>query len=1192
VLVVGLIMVIALPPSSPGTPAVAAPHEGISSGDGSSASGAITSDEAQAALSAATASLQAGMGPAAGAPLSCGALGGAVDCQTPSNGSAQIPSILHHADSMAAGGLAKASPLFPTPPSPTPRFGAQASIFLNGSKFGVLLFGGANTSGVLFGDTWQFDVGTHTWWDVSSLACAQACPAARYDGAMAYDYLDGYPVLFGGCGNGTDASLAGVPCPGNGGLLGDTWTYNDSRGGAGHWMELHTPGPVARAGAGLAFDASESSPFLLLFGGYSCLPFGDPFCTWAVLNDWWWFSGGQWFEPSQNQEHPAGRFGMAMVDAGAFEGVILFGGCTAAPSFVDLGCTLGNYMRGDTWQFMDGSWIPLLNGTQINCTAQRLCPSPRFDMGATDYTGPGLGTSVLIYGGLGVGDRVETNSTGGGAWWSFSPPYYAWTEESAPPGYGGVSNGWQGGSETDQLGATWGAAAPPVGRMLPALVGTPYGGLVMFGGESGPGSSLGDTWGANAIDAPPQFIPYSGLIAPYESPAPSTGATMVYDAAAGYAVLFGGCSSNCPNASTWSYAPYSPSSRLQPWQPILPGPEEQVPPARTGASMVYAPLGGGVVLLFGGVTSSTELLNDLWQFSNGSWSEVPVLGTPPPPREQASMVFDSSGGDVLLFGGLGSSGALEDTWLLSYLPFTTGWAWTHVPTTVTPPGRWGSAMADDPTDGVVVLFGGETATGPMNDTWIFAGASWTPCRSESCRFGAPSPRWGAAAYALSSENGVVLFGGCSVSACPMDDTWTFNTSDNGSWGLLRSAGDPGPRFDAVLTFDPAGGYLLLWGGTGQGDGPVGGMGAMFIGGSWVTPTVPLAASLAVSPPPEFGASMVYDSARGVVVLVGGCSSTQVAGGCQEVDPYAPTWLFSNGSWRLDCARCGSPGILSRRFASMAFDPVGNLTILFGGCPNVGRFGEQLCPDPFNDTWTFNGAEWTQVRGTAPPARADAPFAYDPTAQFLLLFGGWAGGSGPVPKLLNDNWSFQEGSWTQFVPSSCTQMPCQGLPQPPPSFGGALFFDPALGLFALYGGSTGSGPTSALWILDPVFGWHSVRGGPVAVYDASAAYVGVLSSIVMVGGILANGATAQTIEILHPTGSWTVASAVPSLATDRWGGSAVYDPRIGPGEALVWYGGAYGPGLPGDEPGGAGTGQGMMWTFAPEVNAWVDVTPFA
>ena len=72
-------------------------------------------------------------------------------------------------------------------------------------------------------------------------------------------------------------------------------------------------------------------------------------------------------------------------------------------------------------------------------------------------------------------------------------------------------------------------------------------------------------------------------------------------------------------------------------------------------------IAAGKSVLFGGLTSAHTLMADTWEFGT-NWAEVTSSG--PPARQYASMVYDSLGGKLVLFGGQGHATDLKtlSTW--------------------------------------------------------------------------------------------------------------------------------------------------------------------------------------------------------------------------------------------------------------------------------------------------------------------------------------------------------------------------------------------------------------------------------------------------------------------------------------------------------------------------------------------------
>jgi hypothetical protein len=78
------------------------------------------------------------------------------------------------------------------------------------------------------------------------------------------------------------------------------------------------------------------------------------------------------------------------------------------------------------------------------------------------------------------------------------------------------------------------------------------------------------------------------------------------------------------------------------------------------------------------------------------------------------MVDDPATGDIVLFGGGGSHGLLNDTWTFN------GRTWTRLAPITSPPVRFGASMAYNSATGDVILFGGGSESSSLSDTWSYA----------------------------------------------------------------------------------------------------------------------------------------------------------------------------------------------------------------------------------------------------------------------------------------------------------------------------------------------------------------------------------------------------------------------------------------------------------------------------------------
>lgn len=173
------------------------------------------------------------------------------------------------------------------------------------------------------------------------------------------------------------------------------------------------------------------------------------------------------------------------------------------------------------------------------------------------------------------------------------------------------------------------------------------------------------------------------------------------------------------------------------------------------------------------------------------------------------MVFDPMLGGVVLFGGVNMSSSvgapLGDLWLYR------GNSWTRVATPSAPLGRYEAALTYDPTLPGLVLFGGFFIGGePLSDTWTFVGDNWTELPVGTG--GGVPPLFGAAVVFDPDLNCIVLTGGASVGAFPVDGSFFLNGS---AWSPLVTRGSPGYHIEALSAYDPIDDEWVVAGGLGN-----------------------------------------------------------------------------------------------------------------------------------------------------------------------------------------------------------------------------------------------------------------------------------------------------------------------------------------------------------------------------------------
>ena len=250
-------------------------------------------------------------------------------------------------------------------------------------------------------------------------------------------------------------------------------------------------------------------------------------------------------------------------------------------------------------------------------------------------------------------------------------------------------------------------------------------------------------------------------------------------------------------------------------------------------------------LLFGGNSSCGLYCNETLGFFNAlgtqAWYDISTLHSPPP-RTNAALAWDPVLRELVLFGGLGSHGPLNDTWT-----YVRASGWTELHPAASPPPLSGSGFAYDPSLGEVLLFGGEGANGPVGETWVFNGTTWKELSLQP----APSPRAGADLAYDAQTGSLVLFGGEGPTGF-YNDTWAFRS---GGWQPLFPSRAPSPRADAAEV-TTGNGRPLIFGGVGS----TGALNDSFLwtNGSWV----PVGYASGVSPPPLVSGSLVADPSLG------------------------------------------------------------------------------------------------------------------------------------------------------------------------------------------------------------------------------------------------------------------------------------------------------------------------------------------
>jgi BD-FAE protein/galactose oxidase-like protein len=200
---------------------------------------------------------------------------------------------------------------------------------------------------------------------------------------------------------------------------------------------------------------------------------------------------------------------------------------------------------------------------------------------------------------------------------------------------------------------------------------------------------------------------------------------------------------------------------------------------------------GGEVVAFGGCCNTDgSLLDDTWTLTNGKWALQHPRHSPPA-RIGASMAFDPSTKQVILFGGDTASSSCDGS-CLSLSDQTWEWTrtgWQQLSPTQVPAAREFASMAATPTG--LVMFGGLNGTskgsgGNVTDTESLRGDTWVWSNGQWARQSPPAspPALYSAGPASSSVPGsqAILAGGFSTGLdaySPASYLWTGSTWNPG-----------------------------------------------------------------------------------------------------------------------------------------------------------------------------------------------------------------------------------------------------------------------------------------------------------------------------------------------------------------------------------------------------------------------------
>ena len=143
-------------------------------------------------------------------------------------------------------------------------------------------------------------------------------------------------------------------------------------------------------------------------------------------------------------------------------------------------------------------------------------------------------------------------------------------------------------------------------------------------------------------------------------------------------------------------------------------------------------------------------------------------------------------------------------------------------------------------------------------------------------------------------------------------------------------------------------------------------------------------------------------------------------------PTNDTWVWDGTDWTQKQPPNSPP---NRGAFGMAYDETRRVVVVFAGLPDTYR--------TLGDMWIWDGTTWTQERPTTSPSARRSTMAYDVSRQRAVLMGGGTNAG----SLWADTWTWNGSNWTQEFPAAT----------PAPRIVHSLTYDRARTQVVLFGG---------------------------------------------------------------------------------------------------------------------------------------------
>jgi len=198
--------------------------------------------------------------------------------------------------------------------------------------------------------------------------------------------------------------------------------------------------------------------------------------------------------------------------------------------------------------------------------------------------------------------------------------------------------------------------------------------------------------------------------------------------------------------------------------------------------------------------------NDVWEWDGATWTNrTPAAGAMPPVRYLHSMVYDSNRGVSIVFGGqTNPSVGLEDIW--EWNNRTGTWAQV-MPAAPGPFARWGHAATFDPARQRMIVYGAQLSDANIWE-WDVPSRSW----SSTLSFAVGSGAYSALTY-VPARGRTLLYGGTGGGGNPPNNADRVVEWDGATVSFVTLGSPfPGMRYRHAMAYDSTRDRVFIFGG--------------------------------------------------------------------------------------------------------------------------------------------------------------------------------------------------------------------------------------------------------------------------------------------------------------------------------------------------------------------------------------------